>query len=249
MKFRNIAPLAFALALVAPMTSHADLSPYWQDFDSLAPAEPLLGSNNALSADGWLVFASVFTAAGSPLYVYGPFPAPNSLAAFSAVGYGGSLPGNQNMGVYSDYNNSSAHGSGELVQASVFQQRTVAAGDVGTKWTFQFDAKLFNLVAPTTALAFIQTLDPAQGYQVSGQTAIDMSGVPAIWGTYSLPFTLTAGAGQVLQFGFSSTATNYNGSTIVYDNVSLTPVPEPSAYSLMLAGLCLLGLAARRQRP
>ncbi len=247
MTLRSIAPLAFALALVAPLASHADLSPYRQDFDSLAPAEPFPGSNDALSADGWLIFASVFTAGGAPLYGYGPFPAPNSLAAFSAVGYGGSQPGNLNMGVYSDYGNSSAHGSGQLVQASVFQRRTVGTGDVGTRWTFQFDAKLFNLVAPSTALAFIQTLDPANGYQVTAQSSIDMSAVPAIWGTYSLPFTITAGAGQILQFGFGNTATNYNGSTIVYDNVSLMPVPEPSPYSLMLAGLGLLCLAARRQ--
>jgi hypothetical protein len=227
--------------------SHADLSPYSQDFESLAPAAAFPGGNDALSADGWLAFASVYTAGGAPLYTYDPLAVPNSLGAFSAVGYGGSQPGNQNMGVFSDYNNSGAHGSGQLVQASVFQQRTVGVGDVGTNWTFQFDAKLFTLVAPSTALAFIQTLDPANGYQVSGQRLIDMSAVPAVWGTYSLPFTITAGAGQILQFGFSNTATNYNGSAIVYDNISLTPVTEPSPCAMMLAGLGVLGLAARRR--
>jgi hypothetical protein len=33
-----------------------------------------------------------------------------------------------------------------------------------------------------------------------------------------------------LQFGFPNMATNYNGSTIVYDKTSLKSVPEPSAY-------------------
>jgi hypothetical protein len=248
MKLRTFAPLAFALALVAPLASHANLSPYSQNFEGLAPAEPSPGSNSALSDDGWLAFASVYTAGGAPLYTYGPFAAPNSLGAFSAVGYGGSQAGNQNMGVFSDYNNSSAHSSGQLVQASVFQQRTIAVGDVGTQWNFQFDARLFTLVAPSTALAYIQTLDPANGYRVTGQNLIDMTAVPAAWGTYLLPFTITAGAGQILQFGFANTATNYNGSAIVYDNISLTPVPEPSPYVLMLAGLGLFGLAARRHK-
>lgn len=250
MNIRIMAPLAFAFVLVSPLSSHAALSTYSQDFEGLAPAAPFPGSNSALSDDGWLVFGSVFNAGGgSPLYVYGPFPAPNSLAGWSGVGTGASQSGNQNMGVYSDYTNNSAHGSGQLVQASVFQQRTVAAVDVGTSWVFQFDAKLLDLAAPSTALAFIQTLDPNNGFVVTGQNLVDMTAVPAAWGTYPLPLTITAGAGQILQFGFASTATNYNLSAIVYDNISFAPVPEPSTYALMLAGLGLLGRAVRRRGP
>jgi len=249
MNFRALTPLAVAGLLVAPLASHADLSAYSQDFESLAPAEEGWG-NDALSSDGWITWVNVFDAGGSYLYQYGTNPAPNGTLGYSGidVGQGGPEQGHQQLAIYSDYSNNSAHGSGEWVETVVYEQRTVGAGDVGTTWTFQFDAKWFNLVAPSTARAFIKTLDPDNGYQESASMSVDMSAVPATWGSYSLPFTITAGAGQVLQFGFSNTATNYAGSAIYYDNVSLAPVPEPSTYALMLAGLGWLGLAARRRR-
>lgn len=254
MEFRTVAPLAVAFALVAPLTSHAALSAYSQDFESLAPATQG-GSNDALSNDGWFAFGTVFTAGGS--FGYGPFAAPNGSQHFSGIAgglfaQGGPQQGAQQLVVYSDYANNSAHGSGQLVRSAVFQQQIVGAADVGTTWTFNFDAKLdsyLGLASPSTALAFIQTLDPNNGFQVTGQSSVDMSTVPATWGTYSLALTITAGAGQILQFGFNNTATNFANSAVAYDNISLSPVPEPSTYSLMFAGLALLSLAVRRRTP
>jgi PEP-CTERM motif len=244
MKYRAIASLATAILIAAPWTTHAQLSAYNQNFDALAPAEPTPGSNSALADDGWRYFVNVYNTDGSYAYNYGPFAAPNSLLGISAVGTGGSVPGNQNMGVSSDYNNSTAHVAGQLVQTSVFQLQTIGASDVGTAWRFQFDARRLNLAAPSTALAFIQTLDPGTG-QAASTVTVDMNNVPDTWGTYVLPFNVTAAAGHLLQFGFLNNATNYNASSIVYDNISLSPVPEPAAGVLMLAGLGLIGLAAR----
>jgi hypothetical protein len=247
MKIRALAPLAIAFLLAAPLTSHAQISAYSQDFESLAPAEPIPGSNSALADDGWRYFVNVYNTDGSYAYNYGPFAAPNSLLGISAVGIGGSVPGNQNMGVYSDYTNSSAHLGGQLVQTSVFQWQTIGASDVGTTWNFQFDARRLNLVAPSNALAFIQLLDPSNG-QTSSTVTVDLTAVPDSWGTYVLPFNVTAAGGLLLHFGFLNNATNYIPSTIVYDNISLSPVPEPSTYALMLAGLGLLTGAVRRRR-
>jgi hypothetical protein len=76
-----------------------------------------------------------------------------------------------------------------------------------------------------------------------------MSAVTGNWGTYSISFANTASAGQVLQFGFSNVATHYAGSGVTYDNLSfsVSSVPEPTTGGLMIAGLALFGLAARRR--
>jgi hypothetical protein len=260
MKQITLFPLAAAaLLLVAPLSGQAALSAYSQNFESVPQAtlNPPGGSNSGLSDDGWKVFANVFKTNGDYVGGYGTFPAPNHDQAFSGVtvGEGGPQQGNKQLVVYSDYNNRDAHPlpvgtvAQKKVEANVFQERTVAAGDVGTMWVFQFDAKLRGLVAPTTALAFIKTIDPNNGYQTSFINSVDMSAAaPASWGTFSLPFEIKANAGQILQFGFSSTAANFNESGVLYDNISLNPVPEPATYALMLAGLGLVGAVARRRK-
>lgn len=58
------------------------------------------------------------------------------------------------------------------------------------------------------------------------------------WQTVTMTFQGTA---QSLLFAS-------NGGNIAYDNISLTAVPEPETYALLLAGLFGLGFVARRQR-
>jgi hypothetical protein len=191
--------------------------PYSQDFEGLVQSDI-----SALGNDGWLVFGNVFDPAWTYLYGYGPFPAPNDGAAFCqiALGEGGAAQGAQVLVVFSDYNNGD-HGLGNWIESNVFQEQIIGPGDVGETWVFDFQAKLGNLTGSTTALAFIKTLDPNAGFATTNFITVDMTSIPTTWSDYSLSIVIDASLdGQILQFGFANTATNYESSGIFYDNVN-----------------------------
>lgn len=206
-----------APSLVAPSLGHAAITPYSQDFEGLIKA-----NSAALSGDGWVVFGNVFSPDHSTyFYGYGTFPAPNGGSAFCAIasGEGGAAQGAQQLSIYNDYNNTD-HAVGNQIEANVFREQTIAAGDVGSTWTFEFNAKLGNLVAPSTALAFIKTIDPANGFATTNFVTANMTAIPTTWKTYSISLTIDAGlVGQLIQFGFNSTASHYVASGVYYDNL------------------------------
>lgn len=213
-----------AVAGMIPATGLA-LEPYSQDFEGLDQ-----GSPSALADDGWLVFANVFGPGGDYWYGYGVFPAPNDGAAFSAIvtGEGGPEQGNQQLSVFSDYNNTD-HGEGALIEANVFQEQTIDAGAVDQAWIFDFQAKRGNIEGETTAVAFIKTLDPDAGFQTTNFITADMTAIGEVWSDFSLSIVIDEGlVGQLLQIGFASTASNYEGSGIFYDNIEFYP-SDPTA--------------------
>lgn len=257
MKMRSFGPLAAAIALAFPAVGHA-LTSYSQNFEALSATSAVsLGGTAGAGTptpgnDTWIGFANVFLGA-SYLYGYGAFPAPNGSGAFSAIvsGQGGPEQGQQQLSIYSDYDNQGAHVNGQTVEALVFQERSLVAGDAGD-YVFQFDAKRGNLEGASTAAAFVKVLNPLAGYSQTASQSLNMTAAPTSWGTYMIPFTVTAGmAGQVLQFGYSNRATLNQGSAVFYDNVSFAvaapPIPEPSTYALMAGGLALLGFMRRRR--
>jgi len=215
---------AFLLCMV-PASGQADLSPYSQDFEGLVQ-----GDGAALANDGWLVFGNVFLPDMSYDYGYGPFPAPNGGPGFCAIaaGEGGAPQGAQQLVVYNDYNNPD-HAAGKWIEANVFQEQTIGAADAGQVWVFSFDAKHGDLVGPSTALAFIKTLDPNAGFALTNFITVATDPIPATWGTYSLMIPIDPSLeGQILQIGFASTTTNYTAAGMFYDNISFhpdTPVP------------------------
>ena len=213
---RATSALAAVVLFLAPAVSQADLASYSQNFESLTQSDPA-----ALANDGWLVYGNVFDLAHNYLYGYGSFPAPNGTGAFCAIdaGQGGPAQGVQQLSVYSDYNNSDQ--ATRLIEANVYHEQQIGVADVGEVYIFRFDAKRGNLVSPTEALAFIKTLDPNAGYATTNFITYNTTGIPTDWGTYSISITITPGlVGQILQFGFNSTTTNYAGSGVFYDNIS-----------------------------
>jgi hypothetical protein len=231
MQNRVIAVIAGAVLIcLAPLAGHA-LTPYGQDFEAL-----FLPDFDALANDGWLVFGNVFTPEGGYLYGYGPYPAPNHALAFSAIvtGEGGPDQGAQQLVVFSDYE-SAEHDIGNIVEANVFQEQQVGPADVGTTWIFRFQSKMGNLEGSSTAAAFIKTLDPDAGYELTNFFTADMTNIPTTWGGDYLVIEIDPSLdGQILQFGFMNTASNYEGSGIYYDNVAFyqydpTAVPADPA--------------------
>jgi hypothetical protein len=234
---------AVAMLMLAP-ASWASLANYSQDFEGLNAAD-----GSALGNAGFLYFANVYGPGGAPyLYGYGPGPAPNNTPGFSsvAIGQGGVPQGNQQLVVYSDYNNVD-HAIGNRVEANVFQERILDAGDIGKTAVFTFDAKHGDLGGASTSLAFIKTLDPNNSYATTNFITLDMTSIPVNWGTYMLSLALTPALnGQILQFGFSATASYYESSGTFYDNLNFAAVPVPGAVWLFGSALGLLGVARRR---
>ena len=248
--------LAGVLLCVVSTASRADLAPYSQNFEGLVQADPA-----ALASDGWLVYGNVFGPDWGYWYGYGPYPAPNGGPGFCAIdaGQGDPAQGNQQLVVYSDYNNGNhGDGSNAHIEANVFKEQTIGAADVGKTWRFEFDAKRGNIAGASTAGAFFKTLNPAAGYALTNYIPIDLTGIPDTWGSYSLSIVIDPSLqGQILQFGFINWASNYQASGIFYDNVvfGLAPLgvsldikpgscPNPiNGGSLGVLPVALLGIA------
>jgi hypothetical protein len=264
----GLTALAMASAIAFSPASNASMVGYAQDFEGLNAADPL--ALGLAGGDQWKIFADVwFGPVGSTfLYSYGVFSAPNGGAGFSAIagGEGGAAQGSQYMNIYSDYNNAD-HANGFTINTSVFQERILDAGDIGTgTWTFTGDVKapssagIANPASNATANAFIKTLDPNNGYAQTNIITFDSTTAdPSNWGAFSLSLDLSDPLlqGQILQFGFNTVATNYEDSGVYYDNLcfdntggcpTAPAVPVPAAVWLFGSGLLgLVGVARRRK--
>lgn len=233
--------LMIAALFAAAGSASAQLSSYSQDFEGLDAS-----SGSALGDDGWLVGANVFDPTGANfLYNYFSFPAPNGTGAFSnvATGQGGAAQGAQQLVVFNDYGNPD-HNVGNRIEANVFQEQIIGAGDVGSTVSFTFDAKAGDIAGNSTAIAFIKVLDQNNGFQLTAFETLDTTSLPTTWGTYSLSTTIQpAQVGTIFQFGFWSIASDFEASGNFYDNIDFV-IPAPASAALLGLG----GLAAARRR-
>ncbi len=229
--------VAAAAALLAAPASWAALSSYSQDFEAIALGTVI--PNTALGNAGFLVSGVVYdgdTGAAPPYgpqkFFYGTFPAPNGPDAFSGVvaGQSGIPQGLQVLNVFSDYKccqPNEGHFDGtapnDFVQSNVFRQQTIALADIGTTWSFKFDAKANGVDGCATAVgsdcvAFIQT---ANGPVVTNFITFDAKTLTTDWSTHNISIVLSDPLlnGQVPQFGFQSTSQLFGNTGVYYDNI------------------------------
>ena len=219
--------ILFAMALVSG-SAFASID-FSDDFESyVTPPD-----GNAIGG-GWTAFANVFTgfpACAPYLYGYGPFLTPNSNSAFSNITVGST---GQALNVFSNYDDAE-HAAGNCIETSVFQELIFSAADAGS-YTFEFDTEVpAPLGTDVNTFGFIKLLDPNNFNldlfkMVSTETA----------GSKSITVELDATAdGKILQWGFSTVASNYLPSGRLYDNVefAVTPVVVPPPAGPITKGL------------
>jgi len=248
--------LLTSLTVLSAMTfvasSDAALVNYNQDFEGLNRS-----SSAALGNDGWLVFANVFDADKTTyLSDYGVNSAPNGGAGFSSViaGQGGSKQGAQQLTVFNDYNNA-GHATGQWIETLLYQEQTITTADAGATLSFMFDAKKGYISGESTAQAFIRTLNAGDGFAFTNNIVLDTTTLGSAWDTYTLTLLIPDDGsldGQLLQFGFSTFASGYQGSDNFYDNIntsvsSASTVPVPAAAWLFISGFVTLAGLARRK--
>jgi hypothetical protein len=213
------------------------------------------GGDDGPIGGGWLVFANVFGdypgCSANYLYGYGPFAAPNKTGGFSNIVEGET---GQALNAFSDYDNGD-HANGFCIESNIFQEVVFSAADAGT-YDFIFDTQIqFALEGDARAYGFIKLLDPNDGFKtVLFKTVSTTSG-----GIKSISVTLDASDdGKILQWGFASTASNYEASGRVYDSVTFAPqqdtppgsedsfegVPTLNTYGLLVLLLVMGATAA-----
>lgn len=211
--------VTFAAAAIMSSPAFAQID-YFEDFDGLDATGPA-----ALTDAGWLIFANVWNdypgCNASYAYGYGVFGAPNGGPGFSSIADGNT---GQALNAYSDYNNGD-HANGLCIETNLFQERLLTAADAGTyeflfntQAAFGDDGQPIALGPNVVTNGFVKLLDPANGYATVWASEPILT---ASTGAKSLTVPLAeSAAGLLLQWGFSTRASNYEATGRWYDDVS-----------------------------
>jgi hypothetical protein len=219
--------IAAMFLLLIPSMSLAQ-APYMQDFEAMAPVD------GSMAGDGWFVYMNIFNEADVFQYGWG-YPAPNNIGNIDDIvsGEGGPDQGAQQLVMYSDYG-AEQHGWLDwTVETNLYREWPVNGGE--GMWYFAFDAKMGNLEAPSEAFAFIKVLDPNAGWATTQFITADMTNASTTWARYGLEVDLSGSAGQIVQIGFMSTASNYGACGVFYDNLDFGDDPAVSTQESSLS--------------
>ncbi|MDB6000981.1 MAG: putative extracellular nuclease [Rhizobacter sp.] len=266
---RTIAFAALAVLAAGALPAYASVaisaaSPsYSQNFDSLATS----GTANAWVNDSTLSGWSLFNAAGAPIPTYAANTGSSNAGAFVSFGAAGNndraLGG---VGSGGAYFGAPASGAVAGYIAASFVNDTGAQlggfdlGFDGEQWRNGGNTSAQTMVFSYgfgSSFADVTWTAPGAGFDfsspVTGSTAAAIDGngaglVSGLGGNVSTQWD----AGQTLWVRWTETNDQGNDHGLAIDNLSLSvaavaPVPEPSTYALMFAGLAAVAFVARRR--
>jgi hypothetical protein len=215
---KKLATLIVTFATAALMSSSAFAAiDYSEDFEGYTE---FTGTDISPLGGDWLGYATVFyDYPGCSEWHYNytdtPFPAPNKAGGFSNISVGKT---GKALNIFSDYENRGAQEGSECIETSVFQEVVFKAADAGT-YSFIFSTQAPGTLGPdVSTYGFVKLLDPNNGYQAVIFEKVDTrsAGIKK-----SADIVLDASAdGMILQWGFSTKASNDEFSGRLYDNVS-----------------------------
>lgn len=249
----SLTAIAMATAVAYAPASNAALA-YSTDFES-----PLLGDMVGNTDIYNYKIGNIVN--GGAGWFPGTVGAPaNYNTGYSAIvsGEGDVAQGDQQLSIFNDYNSWSPFtaGPGVTIQTFVSNDIGLITGDmVGNTYSFSFDGKLGNIVDSTMgaqAEAFVKVLKSSDSswIELANNTFDSDALLTAAWSGGSIDLLVDAGmVGETLQFGFNSTATDWDASGVFYDNLEFAPaVPVPAAVWLFGSGLLgLVGVARRKK--
>lgn len=260
---------ALTAGLILASTASGQLQEFETDFeDYLLAVDPDPSETEFLrpfdiQLKGWQAFIFVTDSNGVERFPGTVIAPPNGGPAYSAIANDeqGPSQGTRYLNAYNDYNCcSSTPGANDwghfavtdVVEVSLFRNQTIGADDIGKIYRFSFDHKRPSPDNdPETAVgvdgkggiasAFIKTIDDS-GNQTNNLSS-DMTNISQTdWGRTEILIQLDDPAlvGQSLQFGFSSTASDFANTGVYYDNL----VFEEYTFQVPVPHFAILGLGA-----
>ena len=144
-------------------------------------------------------------------------------------------------GTYAGGQNAAFFGWDNLTGGQIWQDMTTTIGQQYTL-TFQYGAISANSLQSLKA----EVLD---GTSVLGFLDVSATGTSNLAAILSAPYSLSFVASSITtRLLFSDTSSITNSVDGVLDNISVTAVPEPGTYAMLLAGLAAVGFVARRRK-
>ncbi len=175
-----------------------------------------------------------------------PAGGPVDLLGWTSVNGGNPDTGKNGVGGSSGLNIFAAWGGDQRVQGATTM--TIAA-DTVYRITAQIDGPAGGPIAGALAFHLV-----AGGVQLTADAPLTPFvgglGFQTITRTYtigSLPGGVNTGAPLTVILGVENS--NDNGDRMIWDNVQLAVVPEPSSYAMALAGIACGGYLIRRRKP